>query len=434
MRSWITGGEMNKPTQGAGRAAWALLALWTGIEISSAQTYPGIREFGDPVAGAGARSVAMGSTGLARPNDPAGLRINPAAGGGRGREISLSLGPALLTEKRALSAAETRFHEHAYWQINEASVLLSTPAPRVWFGLSAAPEIDFHYETSFTLYDAAGLPSSENSVKAAGALWALSPFVGGHLGGPLSVGAAVDVWTGRERLSVDTFGYGTGVVLDLEESARYRGAAPRAGLVWRGEKVHIGAAVRPPARLRRAFRFSHSTAPARNVSGTDSWTLPLEWGLGLSYQAPGDHATELAVELRQTLWSRMRVNGRAPASAAAPKPLIREWETAAPGFGMAPVPRNYTDTTEISLGVEHGLKVPWLLRYGIRHEPFFADRSVEGTFFSAGLGYERAHGVRWSLALEFGKRDYIGENLLLPAAHRTDETLRRLLVSAVLPW
>src|SRR6266545_2028555 len=75
-------------------------------------SYLGVREFGEPVSGAGARSVAMGSTGLSRGKDSAVFRLNPAAGADlEDRRLSLTLGPSFLTEKVVETSTALKFRD-----------------------------------------------------------------------------------------------------------------------------------------------------------------------------------------------------------------------------------------------------------------------------------------------------------------------------------
>jgi len=419
-------------------------AVWLCFLLSAstlwAGTYPGIRDGGDPVAGTGARSVAMGSTGLA-----GDFFRNPAvAPEGRGG-VRFGAGPVFLTEKSAETTA-TRFNDNGRFEITQLGV--SWAGEKAWMGLSAAPAADFHYNDVVTLYDNTGLPASRSELKDAGALWGFAPGAGFRWGAA-SFGVSVDMWTGRESLSARRYDFGTGTTLSLREDARYTGLVARVGAAVRlGEKARAGFAFRPPSRLRRSYDLSSAAAPlsnagtaasaaapARGRSGADRWTTPPSWGLGFVYRAPGDFPTTLAAEVEQTFWPRFRRNGKRVDGTDQTKPLFEELAAQAELFGGgAPAPRRFHDVTEIRLGVEHALSADWSLRYGFRHAPAAYDPGVEGTFFALGAGWRASPRWRLSLAGEWGKRDYVGDGVFFPAAHRRDETFRRLLIGVEAGW
>ncbi|MGQ0645046.1 MAG: hypothetical protein ACT4O3_06095 [Elusimicrobiota bacterium] len=400
-----------------------------------AQTYPGARDFADPVSGAGAAGAAMGSTGLVRPKSAAAQHINPAVLPAlEGSGLSLSFGPVLMEEKFAESAVQTRVNRHAYFEANEISLAFHG-TERLWLGLGLRPAWDFHYRTSFTQFDGAGNPAWDARLRGSGALWALSPALAWAPSEKFSLGAAADILWGEEKISAARVARSGGTDAAWNEEAVYRGWAPRLGLRWTwGESWGAGAVFQPPSEVARRFDLRVSTAPARGRGGREKWMLPALWSAGLSYKAPGG-AAEAALEIRHAAWSRWKIDGRRAGSAGWTKPLFQELASAAPTFfgAPAPAPPAFGDTVELAAGVEHALSPRWALRYGLRHLPSYSDRAVEATFFTVGAG-RKMEGWSWSAAGEFGKRDRPGDDLLLPAALRTDETFRRLLVGAEFPW
>jgi hypothetical protein len=405
---------------------------------SFAATYLGVREFGDPVSGAGARSVAMGSTGISRGEDAAVFRLNPALGGDiDSKEISLTLGPVFLAEKVVVTSTSTKFRDNRHIQMNEFAAVLRTPGGRAWVGLSVAPTYDFNYDAAFTQFSSTGSPTAEVRVDDSGSLWTITPGVGVSLSDGFAMALSYDVWVGNEDIRVYQFRYGTGFTADFKEKADYSGGAPRVGLRWKAsDNLRFGAIFQPSSRLTRDYEFVNSTHPAANASGKDKWDMPGQWGLGLSYRAGGDRDTEMTAEIRQTAWGSVEINGTDINSMTAAKPIMRETsENAGAVFGVASAtPRRYRDVTEVLLGVEHELNDQWRLRLGFHHLPYFADRSVEATYFSAGAGYAASDRWGWALAGEFGKRDYKGDNLFFPAARRVDETFRRILLTGRFRW
>jgi long-subunit fatty acid transport protein len=402
-----------------------------------AQTYLGVRELGDPVEGAGARSVAMGSTVLARGGQAAGGRWNPAVlADFEKAEASFSLGPTTLTEKVATSAKEAHFRNSNYAELNELSIAVPLNPKRLWVGFSAAPAFDLHYHASQTILSSTGTPASQSRITDSGVIWAFTPAVAVAFTPDFSLGASYDFWFGNEKLSAFKRSFTLAATADDRETADYSGGAARIGLRWRAnDGLSFGVMFQPSGKLSRRFDLTVATSPTSGRSGTDAWTMPPKWGLGLSYRVEGEHATELAADIIQTAWHTTKVNGDPVNQIDASKPIFREIGANADDFGVAaPSPRSYNDTVEIHVGIEHTLTPQWSLRYGFRHQPYFADRSVEATFFTAGVGYAASEKWGWSIAGEMGKRDYQGENLLYPTTQRVDETLRRILVSGRMRW
>ncbi|HRY29789.1 MAG TPA: hypothetical protein P5079_07095 [Elusimicrobiota bacterium] len=420
-----------------------LLVLTMTAALSGAgrlwgETYLGVREFGDAVCGAGARSVAMGSTGLARARQAAVFRMNPAVLNDlEKREISVTPGPVFVTEKFVEASSETRFRNQEELQINEVTVALPLKSNRLWFAVGASPAYDFNYEEAYTLYSSTGSPSSDIRLKDSGVLWAVTPAISVGLSDTFSLGVAYDFWTGQEKLGVTRFQYNAAYAVDSHEKADYSGGAARVGFRWKAsDKFSFGAMYQPSGKLTRDFDFINSTAPEKNRSGSDTWDMPAQWGFGISYFLEGEHATEAVMEVRQTLWGAVKVDGQKVNKLAATKPIFQETSGYMfSGAGAVPLaPRSYSDVTEIRVGVEHTLTEQWQIRFGFHHLPYFADRTVEATYFTGGAGFQPNESWAWSLAGEFGKRDFKGENLFFDVTRRVDETFRRFLLTGSFRW
>jgi hypothetical protein len=411
------------------------LALALCASSARAASYLEVRELGQPVAGAGARSVAMGATGLARARNAAVYRLNPAVLSDLTRaETSLSAGVSLLTEKVVESTAAVKFRDNGGVEMNEWSAALPFKGGRLWVALGAAPAYDFRYEAEFTDFTN-GVPDTEHRLDSSGAVWAVTPAVTVGLTPNFSLGLSYDFWTGSEDVGAFKFSHTSGTLVDLREQADYTGGAPRAGFRWKAtEEFSLGFSYQPAGRLTRKYSLVNATAPAQSRGGTDRWDTPAQWGIGFSFRAGGEVPTEVAVDAVQTLWGKARVNGL-PADVGPRKPVHDAVDDASASFFFpGGTPRNYHDATEVRVGVEHAIGPEWSLRYGFRHAPYFGDNTVEGTFFTVGVGREPTERWGWSAAAEYGKRDYKGDNLFFPATVRAEETFRRLLFEGHLRW
>ncbi len=416
----------------------ALFMNGGAVPVASAAGYPSVREFGDPLSGAGARCAAMGWTGLARAYGVGAVRLNPGLLGDlTQRELSLTAGPSLLTEKFVESSTHTRLRDGGRWDLAEFSLGWPLVEGRLWGGMTVSPAYDFHYKTSFAIFGATGSPASLQDFQDGGAVWEAAPAVGFGFSPDLSVGLSYVLWRGRERIGVERFHVSSGVAARWEERAAYRGAAVRAGLrLKRGPRLNLGLVFQPQARMRRRFELVDAAAPGRGRSGEDRWTLPARAGMGFSYRAAGSHPTELNVEGEWTDWDAVRINGRRIHHVFPAKPVLEELAgDAFLFFGSSfTATRRYRDAFETRVGVEHFVRPGWCVRFGFRHSPSFSEAGVEATFLSMGLGYGRGKRWAWDAAAEMGKRDYQGDGILFPKGRRVDETFTRLLFSSRWRW
>ncbi|MBI4396406.1 MAG: hypothetical protein HY548_04875, partial [Elusimicrobia bacterium] len=280
--------------------------LMAGASFVSARTYLGVREWGDPIAGYGARSAAMGSTGMSRAQGAAGFRVNPAVMADLNRkEISFSFGYAVLTEKKAESPVSTRIQETGSPEFNEISFVLPFQGGKVWLGGGAAPNHDFQYEGVYAISLADGTPVLLNELDGSNALWAASLAFGGLLRRDMSWGILYERWIGHESFRASQWTSGSGQILNAWETADDRGGVFRTGFCWRpSEGFRAGAVFQPPAAISRRYRFHDSLNQSRSLSGQDRYQMPWSWGAGFSLRVPaGKEGTELALEIRQTDWS-----------------------------------------------------------------------------------------------------------------------------------
>ncbi|HOW28168.1 MAG TPA: outer membrane protein transport protein [Elusimicrobiota bacterium] len=419
------------------RAAGLFFVLAFPVAVE-AETYLGVRELGDPVVGVGARSLSMGGTGVARGGRACTLAINPAVMNDFDRSrLSMSAGPVFMTEKAAETASTTRFRNSNYLEINELGAAFPLGESRFRFGLALTPITDFHYKMTSSIYAASGAPTKTTELKDSGVVWALSPAISFGFGDNFSLGLSYNYWTGSEDASVNLKSVSSGVLWDISESATYGGSALRLGFRLKAsERFQWGGYYQPSSKMTRNYSFTNSTATAMNKSSQDTFDFPSSVGIGFSCYVPSEHNTEFSMEIHQSKWSQVKVNGAPVNTVSAIKPIFQEVANQSPnllGYGNA-TPRNYRDVTEVRAGIEHELAPQMFLRYGFHYLPCYSDQTIEATYFTVGFGTQISEKVGWDLAGEFGKRDYTGDNLYYSATKRVDESHRKILLSGFVKW
>jgi hypothetical protein len=115
-----------------------------------------------------------------------------------------------------------------------------------------------------------------------------------------------------------------------------------------------------------------------NADSSVTYKYPLSLGWGVQYRPQNIHRPSLMLDLNWTKWSSAEVNGQ---------------------------DSNYDDVLEIRAGVEHRVFENIPVRLGCAFIPSYLDRELTMTMISLGTGFHAGH-FQLDLATDFGRRQY----------------------------
>jgi hypothetical protein len=115
-----------------------------------------------------------------------------------------------------------------------------------------------------------------------------------------------------------------------------------------------------------------------NADSSLTYKYPISLGWGIQYRPVNIHRPSLILDLNWTDWSSAEVNGRGT---------------------------NYDDVLEIRAGVEHRVFEHIPVRLGCAFVPSYLDRELTMTMISLGTGFQASH-FQLDLATDFGRRQY----------------------------
>lgn len=414
-----------------------LLAMTANLR---AYTYPDVvRGGGQLIRGNGAKSVAMGSSGVTFSGEPLSGFFNPAGLGWLLRPEAQLAGGMVPVSERVVSTVtgevpQAFFNGSLHGEFHGAAAAYpfkfgkiggdGQPENIFAVALGARPIFTFAYDHSINRLDADGAKIGSKHVTGRGQIYGIGAAIAGKFK-TVSVGLAFETWTRpTRRIEVKTVTDATSqspetATSTLTSSKFKSGYTLTFGLAAEITKnLRFGAAIVAPVRVKTddttTTRVSTGGATISEVATSTSTTtqIPYQLRAGLSVHMPDFANSSAHFEAVFTNSDRAWV------------------QTADSEITRGPVLAGQRDTIEIRLGAEHWLTDDLALRYGYRFEPWFGNREVNGAFFSAGAGYRVSDRVQLDVAGEFGKRNYRfldANERFFTKDQRVDETPRRLL-------
>ena len=372
------------------------IALLFGLGlVGFGYTYPGINSFGDPVRGFNARSLGMGSVGIAGVNDPSALFSNPAQLSSLSeRQLSVSLGLVPLSEEIiSYGVSSPRFYNEPVWlAANQISIGLPQTENLV-MAFGVAPRFDLRYSRMKDIYIAGKYQEQENIISD-GQIFGLNYGLAWQSGW-LTVGGALEYLWGGQNYLWEYLDYYYGTRRYYQARANLRGMDGRLGIdVKLGKKTALNFVYNSPADITDNWDILNATTAGVSPttdSGQYQFKFPASYGLGLVYRVE-EPATEIVAEILKSEWSQV-------------KRQVYNSQTGS----YEPADISLKDVVEIHFGVEHYLSENLPLRYGFYLLPYEGDDRFQFLTFTAGLGLVLGRNAQLDFGLEFGRRNFVDE-------------------------
>jgi|GEM_PF-702021 len=385
--------------------AAALVVLVAALSAAGASGYtlPGVRSFGDPVSGQGARSMAMGGTGIAADPGLGRLFVNPALlGFARRGRIEASLGVARPGEVRTQevfdsfdnTVGEATLAANTSYYIRPALWGVMQPLGRFVVAAGGRERYDFDYDFHQEIRDNFYYRLGSRDLVVRGGLYEWSLGVGMCPSASVGLGAAVNLLRGDaewrwevEDSSVDT---------TETSSANLDGWDVTVGAAARiGERVVLGLMARRGAEV--GWEAESGSIDDATVD------YPPLLGAGLEVTPANQFPAILSWDVLYIPWSDLTVDGEEA---------------------------DLDDVWEVRFGVEHEMTDGLLVRIGFRWEPSYVNEEIAQAVVATGLGWE-VKGFGIDLATELGRRGYRSSEVTasdvdFPEPVEVEETLVRL--------
>ncbi len=384
-------------------------------------TYPdAVRGLGDPVTGVGARSLAMGSTGITSSDEPSVMFINPAGLSTiDSKMFSFGFGVVPVTE-RVDTTAKTApfFNSQNYFHLNNIAINYPlSKSGNAQFGLGFFPVCDFQYKHKKYNYSG-GKTTGLEKITAEGAIYSITPALSFKTNF-VAIGFAYNSLSGKPSLEIKDTTYSVGTVAEIStktvSTANISGGQMNIGTVlFPSDNMRFGIIYKPGFEVENKYKIVYS---AWTSSGTAKYKYPDEFGFGLAYFFGGQGENKIVADFLVKNWASFKVKDEGEQS-----------YSKIPGF------RNFN---ELHIGAEHKITQDVLLRYGFYYQPYYAAREFEKVFFTAGVGVNLSTVLSVDIAGEYGKRDYrfIDEQeRFWDDDQRVDESIKKILLQGKLKW
>ncbi len=370
------------------------------------------RGLGDAVSSVGARSVAMGSTGITSSDEPSTIFINPAGLSTiDSKMFSFGFSVIPVSERIDTTSKDAPFYNsQMYYSLD--NIALAYPFSESFqAGLGFFPLYDFQYKHK-KYYYSGGKTTGVKNISATGTIYTLTPAIS-FKWRSAALGVAYNSWLGKGETEIKDTTYATSTTAQVSTKTVLTSEIPGSNIAL-GSVVHIGQNVRLGLAYKTSFKADNkykTMGSTITVTGKAEYSYPSEIGFGLGYFFGSSGENKILIDFLMKNWADFRVSG---------KKLT--------GF------RNFN---ELHIGAEHKITQDVLLRYGFYYQPYYAAREFEKVFFTAGVGVNLSTVLSVDIAGEYGKRDYrfIDEQeRFWDDDQRVDESIKKILLQGKLKW
>ncbi|MBN1897328.1 MAG: hypothetical protein JW827_01005 [Spirochaetes bacterium] len=360
-------------------------------------SYLGI-SYGDNVGYYGTRNLGMGGTGVASSDDHSALFSNPACLYHIKSKMGASLsGQYIGGNERILDYESPVSYESSFSKFNLNSFgIYVKPLDYCSVAFGYHPQMDFNYESEHAIPENQSEKYGVKYITSEGTADNYSFGLSFNLKSYGSVGLSYTILKGSQSL-VQGINYYDDVNRNDEKSKnsyKLKGSAFNMGILGRLVKqIFIGCYLRTGAEIQ--------------IENSSTFTYPSQYGLGFMFASLFGYDTVFSLDLLYADYENFSVK---------------------PRNSSAYTPAGFHEVFEIHSGVEHILvfgktKVP--VRFGYYFQPFYGSDAYDRSVFTAGLGLwdYPLLGLKMDLSMEFGKRNFLGDNAYFDNTKLIDETL-----------
>jgi hypothetical protein len=339
--------------------------------------------YGTPAGGATARSLAMGSTGIALRQGSDALFLNPALlvpAAGR-VELDVTAGAIQANEERlypifdSFNGYQTETivatNRNTYGSAAGGIAWRLPSAHPIALGAGVFDRFGFDYDYFEEVRDPSGDDiQQEREIAVDGCLRSISFGCASEVVRDVQLGLVLHRYTGEPSATVRTANLVTQATTTREIRQPLDGWGWSVGAWGRaGERIDLGVSFEGPFQVDGAFASrTQGTGSAIDSTASRALDYPGTLRFGVAYHPRNELRTRFAVEFERRFWETLD-------------------ETQLDVFGDSLAVR---DTWDFRVGLEHLFYNGLPLRFGFRYLENYADPESGRTVFSVGVGYRVA--------------------------------------------
>lgn len=366
-------------------------------------SYLGI-EYGDIVGYFGVRNLGMGGTSIASADDYSAFLSNPAAAYNFTKKIGVAFSLNYFNgSERVLDYESTESFESSFSKFNFNSFgIYSRPAEFVSVGFAYHPVNDQNYESEHYIPENTSEKNGIKYINSSGTLNSYSFGISVNIKEYGAAGISFSILKGSQDIIQGIDYYESTGLQDQKSENHYTASGSTLnigiGLVGKPLKtVQIGGFIRTGTKIE--FK--------KDEKLDYTFEIPSQYGAGIFIKSLFGYDTFFAFDF-----------------------IYKNWEDTIiePAGGNEYTPAGFHNTYEFHTGVEHILifrktKVP--VRFGFYFQPFYGNDAYDKAVFTFGAGlwgYPLPE-LKLDFGVEFGKRNYLGDNAYFDRTKYIDETL-----------